>query len=242
MKFLIDKIKLKLLLEQKRDYIGHSIEGIDMVIAAITFMISLICSDFRTIFGINEYVIETLAWVIAIAILVYGIHQIYKSSKLRYNHEILFHDIENLNEVIHAFSIIAIKDTFNTFPNRYLLYYDKAWECWFFFSIKTSEYDNENFIREKLSNMIKVDSQKIILKYISARIQPKYSERDKIQKVYQHSLYLGEIVDFSDLLKNDTFDIDGVSFKWWTLEELESDDNILQKNSDVISYIKEKIS
>lgn len=33
MKMLIDKIKLKLLLEEKRDYINHSIDGIDIVIS-----------------------------------------------------------------------------------------------------------------------------------------------------------------------------------------------------------------
>ena len=72
MKMLIDKIKLKLLLEEKRDYINHSIDGIDIVIS------------------------------------------------------------ENLDEVIHKFSIVAVKDNYNEYANRFLLYYDTAWRCWFF--------------------------------------------------------------------------------------------------------------
>ncbi len=96
---------------------------------------------------------------------------------------------EKQNEVIHAFSIIAIKDTFNHFSNRYLLYYDKVWECWFFFSFKTVETENENFVNQRLSNMLKVNKETIQIKYVSDRLQPKYSERDHIHKIYQHSLY-----------------------------------------------------
>ena len=152
------------------------------------------------------------------------------------------YDIENLNEIFHRFSLIAIKDDFEEFSNKFLLYYDEIWKCWFFFSFSTTDYDNEENIIQRLSNKLKVNRDSISLKYITTRIQPKFSERDKVQKVYQHSLYRGKILDFpSDMLCNE-FEIDGTRYKWWTIEEMEQDLEIMEKNKDVVSFVKEKIN
>lgn len=242
MKMLIDKIKLKLLLEQKREYIRHPKEGIDILITAILYIVSLLCSDFKSVFGINPLVIQTLAWVIAVILIVYGLYRLIKSCKLKYDHNKLLYDIENLNEIFHRFSLIAIKDDFEEFSNKFLLYYDEIWKCWFFFSFSTTDYDNEENIIQRLSNKLKVNRDSISLKYITTRIQPKFSERDKVQKVYQHSLYRGKILDFpSDMLCNE-FEIDGTRYKWWTIEEMEQDLEIMEKNKDVVSFVKEKIN
>ena len=242
MKMLIDKIKLKLLLEQKREYIKHPKEGIDILITAILYIVSLLCSDFKSVFGINSLIIQTLAWVIAVILIVYGFYKLIKSSKLKYDHNKLLYDIENLNEIIHRFSLIAIKDDFETFSNKFLLYYDAVWKCWFFFSFSTTDYDNEESIIQRLSNKLKVNRDCISLKYITTRIQPKFSEPDQVQKVYQHSLYRGKISDFPpDMLCNE-FEIDGTRYKWWTIEEMEQDIEIMEKNRDVVSFVKEKIN
>lgn len=242
MKLLIDKLKLKLLLEKKRAYIGNNLDGLDVLFTAIIYMISLLCSEFKDIFGINRYVIGTLAWGLAFGILFYGIYRLWRSRHCRYNHEILFHEIENLNEVLHRFSIVAVKDSFNPYPNRFLLHYDEVWKCWFFFSFHTSEYQNEENIKQRLSNQLKIDPRYISIQYISDRVQPKYSERDRVNKVYQHSLYQGIVAQFPDSLKQDEFELDGVRYRWWTIEEMEQDENIQEKNRDVVAFVKEKIS
>ena len=38
--------------------------------------------------------------------------------------------IDNVNT--HNHSIIVIKDIFNDFSNKYLVYYDSKWDCKFF--------------------------------------------------------------------------------------------------------------
>ena len=238
---LIDKIKLKLLLEQKRNYIKSSIDGVDVVISAIIYMVSLLCSDFNTIMGIDQRVISTLAWVLAFVILFYGVRKIIISSGCRYNHNMLYKDIENLDEVLHKFSLIAIKDDFNDFANKILLYYDNSWECWFLFSFHTSEYQNEESILQRLSNKLKIDKSLMKVNYISDRLQAKYSEKDHVNKVYQHSLYQGVIAKFPEMMKKDEFEIEGTKYKWWTIEEMEVDENIMKKNGDVVSFVKEKI-
>lgn len=241
MKLLINKLKLKLLLEEKRDSIRHSTEGIDIIISAILYIVSLLCSDFRSIGNVNALVIETLAWVIAVLLLLYGLYKIIYSHKHKYDHHMLYTDIENLNEIIHPFSIVAIKDTFNTYANRYLLYYDKAWDCWFFFSFHTAQQQNEESITRRLSNKLKIDPTDINIQYITDRLQPKFSEKDQINKVYQHSLYQGIIAQYPDFMTQDEFDIDGTLYRWHTIEQMEDDTNIMSKNKDVVSFVKEKI-
>lgn len=242
MKMLIDKIRLKLLLEQKRDYIKHSVEGIDILITAVVYIFSLLCCEFKPIFGIDKMVVTTLAWVFAVIILVYGIYKIIVSSRHRYSHEKMFHEIENLDEVLHKFSIVAVKDSYHEYANKYLLYYDKAWNCWFFFNFPTSEYQNEESLTQRLSNVLKISTANIKMVAVSDRIQPKYSERDHVNKVYQHSLYQGVISEFPDFMKQDEFELEGTKYKWWTISDMETDEEIMAKNKDVVSFVKEKIS
>ena len=80
-----------------------------------------------------------------------------------------------------------------------------------------------------------------MIKYIADRMQPKYSERDKINKIYQHSLYQAIITEFPPFMKADEFTIEGIKYKWWTISDMEKDPEIWQKNNDVISFVKEKI-
>lgn len=69
----------------------------------------------------------------------------------------------------------------------------------------------------------------------------KYSEKDHVNKVYQHSLYQGVVAKFPEIMKKDEFEIEGTKYKWWTIEEMEADENIMKKNGDVVSFVKEKI-
>jgi hypothetical protein len=241
MKLLIDKIKLKLLLEEKRDFVGNKIEGIDTFLAGLFFLLSLLCSDYHDIGPVNGVVIKTLAFVIGLSASLYGIKKICVSIIYKYDHKILYHDIENLNEITHPFSIVAIKDTFNEFSNRFLLYYDEAWKCWFFFSFKTIETQNEENIKTRLSNLLHIEKKNIDLQYKLERIQPKYSIKDNINKVYLHRLYQGYISDFPEVYKNNQFEINGVKFKWMTISEMENDSTIKKINQDVVSMVKDKI-
>lgn len=241
MKLLIDKIRLRLLLEEKREYINRPIDGIDTIVTALIYIASLLCSDFHGVFGVDKNVIATFAWIFAFGFLFYGVYQVFISLHRRYNHNALFADIENLNEILHRFSVVAIKDSFQDFPNRFLLYYDDAWSCWFFPNFHTSEFQNEQSICQRLSNQLKVDSKSILLRYIADRVQSKYSERDKINKVYQHSLYQATLFSFPEVMKSDEFSIDGINYKWWTISDMEKDPVLFQKNNDVISFVKEKL-
>ena len=79
----------------------------------------------------------------------------------------------------------------------------------------------------------------INLKYITSKIHEKYSESDKMNKIYSHKFYLADIEDFSEIMKKDVFEIDGRTYYWMSMSELESDQNVLKKNNDIINYVKE---
>ena len=144
--------------------------------------------------------------------------------------------IDNVNT--HNHSIIVIKDTFNEFSNRFLVYNDTKWDCKFFLNYKEN-INNESYIKEHLSNELKIPGDCINLKYVTSKIHEKYSESDKMNKIYSHKFYLADIVDFSEILKNDVFEIDGRTYYWMSMSELESDQNVLKKNNDIVSYVKE---
>jgi hypothetical protein len=242
MKLLIDKIKLKLLLEEKREYVGTKIEGFDTLMAGIFFLLSLLCSDYHDIGSISGIALKTIAFIIGLIATIYGAKKILMSLIHKYDHKILYHDIENLNEITHPFSIVAIKDTFNEFSNRFLLYYDTSWKCWFFFSFKTLETQNEENVKTRLSNLLHIDKKNIALQYKLERIQPKFSVKDNVDKVYLHRLYQATISEFPEACKESRFEIDGTRFCWMTVAEMEADSDIMKVNQDVISMVKDKIA
>ena len=75
-------------------------------------------------------------------------------NKDKIGHKQLMTDIKDLDEVTHSFSLVAIKNTFEEFPNQFLLYLDSKWDCWFFpnYATKEDEIENRENIIERLSN------------------------------------------------------------------------------------------
>lgn len=155
-----------------------------------------------------------------------------------YSFKDLLTDINNLNEITHGHSIVVIKDSFQQFPNRYLVYEDKRWNCDFFLNYKEN-INNEDFIKNHISNELKINLDSIKLSYVGQRVHEKYSESAKEKKVYSHKFYLATIDTFPDFMKADSFECDGKKYKWLSISELEQDTNVQEKNLDILNYIKE---
>lgn len=64
------------------------------------------------------------------------------------------------------------------------------------------------------------------LEYRDDAIHHKYSESDKKDKYYHHSLYNCVIKEFSNELTQKNFTIDGIKYTWMTIEEMEKDPSI----------------
>ena len=59
MKILIDKVKLNLLLEQKKNYIGKKVTW-DSIMSAISFLASAIFASYKDIWGIPMGIVFTV--------------------------------------------------------------------------------------------------------------------------------------------------------------------------------------
>lgn len=238
MKLLIDEKSLKYLLETKRDCIGFKLSnGIEDTFAGIGFLASLAVAEYKDLGFLSGEIIEVVLAIIGIAYSFRGIIMIVKNVKEPYNQNDMYNDIKKLDEVTHPFSVVAIKDTFNEYPNRYLLYYDERWDCKFFPSYKTVD-NNEDNIKSKLSSELKVDESKIKLEFKTFEIQKKFSVSHNEDRVYDHRAYVAQVTYFSDLMKKDEFEIEGKKYCWMTIHDMEKDERIMQINADVVGLIK----
>ena len=154
-------------------------------------------------------------------------------------HELLLNDIENLDKIQHDHSLVIIYNRDMVGTKRFLVYDDERWDCKLFLNYKTQARNNEAALLEKVSADLQIDKSQIHCRYITSRIQEKYSVSHKENRVYNHRLYeicidnLSEISQKNDFLKN------GKHFYWMTLGEMAKDDNIAKKNLDVIDFVKE---
>lgn len=238
MKLLIDEKSLKYLLETKRDCIGYKLSnGIEDTFAGIGFLASLAVAEYKDLGFLSGEIIKVVLAIIGIAYSFRGIIMIVKNVKEPYNQNDMYNDIKKLDEVTHPFSVVAIKDTFNEYPNRYLLYYDERWDCKFFPSYKTVD-NNEDNIKSKLSSELKVDESKIKLEFKTFEIQKKFSVSHNEDRVYDHRAYVAQVTYFSDLMKKDEFEIEGKKYCWMTIHDMEKDERIMQINADVVGLIK----
>lgn len=237
MQLLIDKTKLELLLVKKKQHIGKTLT-LDSLMSSISFLISVYFASYETVWGISGNTLKVLFSILGIIFLFKSIYDLWKNKKCNYTYNDLFADINTLNEITHNHSIIIVKDSFNKFPNRFLVYDDKVWECRLFINYNENE-NNEAFIKSHLSSELKVDISDITLKFTTMKIHEKLSQRDKINKMYCHKFYLADIKEFPQCAKDDTFTIGGKTYHWVTIEDLEADENAMAKNSDIISFVKE---
>ena len=239
MQLLIDSTKLEALLQRKQDYIGYKKLDQSCNVANALFVM----------YGGFSASPETSLWAKVIVIIVggFGLYwsgcAMVKAIKNTYNADLLQHDIENLNAIEHPFSLIAIKDTFNKYSHRYLLYYDNRWGLNLFPNYKTQVVEEENVanIIKRLSSDLQVAPELITVERKGFELRTKYSVSDKVQKVYEHTLYQATIKKLPKKLQADSFMIGDRKYSWWSIDKMEADEDIREHNLDVVELVKHNI-
>ena len=240
MRLLIDKTDLELLLEKKREYIGKKVT-IDTIIAGVSFLLSAFTASYNDILGISGIVLKTIFCVIGMAYIIKIIFDIIDMYKNKYDHNILAQDIISLNKIQHNHSLIAIKDTFDNESQRFLVYDDERWDCKLFLNYKTSDYDNEAYVTENISADLGIAKRNISCKYITSKVQEKYSVSHNENRIYNHRLYEVTIHKFPEIMKKADFVVNGKHYYWMTIEEMEKDKRIMSVNMDVVDFVKENL-
>lgn len=172
-------------------------------------------------------------------LITWSIWQMVKSDN--YSMEKLQKDIQGLNEITHPFSLVAIMDTFHEHPNKFLVYYDRKWKCKFLLNYKTAAEHDEASICARLAQELQINLEDITIGKCAERIQKKFNPNEEIEKTYLHTLYNVKIANFPEKYKQSIFEVDGKSFYWMSISEMEQDKDILEKNMDVLSLVKECI-
>lgn len=242
MNLLINECELKLLLEKKRNFIGNKVT-FDTIIAGISFLLSAITATYDDIFNCKNsgLVIKTIFCFIGIIYLLKIIYDIVQAHNNKYNHEFLLKDIEGLNMIQHNHSLVAIRNTFDNTTDKFLVYYDERWDCKLFPNYKTVDSDNESSLIDYISADLGCDKRKISCKYITSRIQEKYSYSHNENRTYHHRLYEISISHFPEKITYNDFSINGRHYYWMSIPEMENDTNIMKKNKEVVDFIKENI-
>lgn len=139
----------------------------------------------------------------------------------------------------HNHSLIIIKNSAPGIKTKYLTYYDERWDCKLFPNLKTADKDNEAFIISNLSNDLGIPKKEIKCKYISSRVQEKYSVSHNENRVYNHRLYEVEFKNIPKIMNKNDFSINSRHYYWMTISEMEKNDNIMKKNMEVVDFVKE---
>lgn len=166
--------------------------------------------------------------IVGVTFTIKAVVDICKSKKNSYTYDDLLKDINTLNEITHNHSIVVIRDSFNEYPNRFLVYYDPQWKCKLFINYKDN-VNNESYIKDHLFRELKVDKSAIKVDYVSQNISEKISRRDNQKKVYCHKLFLATIENFPEDMKQDTFICDGRTYHWESIIQLEKDNAAMEK-------------
>ncbi len=235
----IEDKSLELLLEKKREYIGNNKFSPINLISGIVLIISAFSSEFNIRMIPSEVLKAALVFLGIIEIWL-ELRILHKEKQSPYGKDALLMDIKKLDHVVKRYSIIAVHDSFNEHSRKFLLYYDKGWDCKFFLNYPTSEdgtNDRVNIIKH-LANDLGIAEKDIDVVFKGAQQHEKYSTEHDEWRTYKHSIYEANITQFPRIEKNKTFKIDGKVYFWMTLDEMLDDDRIKAHNSDVVNLVK----
>lgn len=152
---------------------------------------------------------------------------------------------EKRDDFLDKIKIIAQQKNVKTTPSnpvtsaekKYLVYYDERWDCKLFLNYKTVDRADEESVINKVSADLNVDKSQINCRYISSKVQEKYSESHQENRIYNHRLYEIKIQVFPEDEQKENFVVNGRHYYWMSISDMERDPNIVKKNLDVIDFV-----
>lgn len=235
----IDEKDLKLYLEKNKKKIeSGKIKGIVDAFSGFSLIVTLSSGDFSGITIFPPIYFEIFAWTFAIAFMVYGIAKFIFSKINGIKIVQIYESIEKLDmKKRHEFVIILKKNS--SVKGEYLLSYSPRWKCKLFPDYKINDkFDSDD--TEKVSSFIKGflnwDINPNMIRYIGCLNSEKYSVGNKITKKYYFHFYMTTIDTLQT--KSKPFKYNGKKFYWLTLDKMYKNKNIVNKNADVLDFIR----
>ncbi len=190
MRWLIPSERYKDLLEKREKYIGRNFtESLSTLVSGAAMIIGAVLSDYSSLSGALRLTVMFANYALALGLTIGGVIMTILAAHDRYTAKRLYEETADLNEIEHRYSIVAVKDTFQKYPSRFLLYYDKRWRCNFFFSFPTAETDEKDIldISTRLSGALQIPAQQIQLEKRGFDLSRKYSVSHEENRTYAHT-------------------------------------------------------
>ena len=240
MQLNIDDNSLHDLLQSKKEYIGGSwINGILNTIGGISLALAVYSAK------IEFLLIDVLLYFMALGIGIFGIYQIIKySGKRAYDFEKLYEDIKKLNTFDNQYSLVAILNDFEgESSNKVLLkYFPNNWNTYMFLSYRSAPENDKNNVISRVAKSLKIEKKHIKAEFLTEiPNQQKYSPDRKLVRPYHNKYYKVSICEFPEFLKQHEFTLEGIKYKWMTIDEMREDNQIQANNADVLREFEKYI-
>lgn len=109
-------------------------------------------------------------------------------------------------------------------------------------SFRTAYKNDPENVANRVTANLKIKREDVEVIYLTEEsYQPKYSLEYKADRMYDNKYYQVFIKTFPEKLKQPSFSIDKVDYKWMTLEEMWKDDKIKKNNADVLTIFEKYI-
>lgn len=220
----VDEEKLRDLLSRRKKYFRSTGDIVASGVALGSYIMTII----YTFIGVKE--IPKVPLILGIIMLaIYAGIFIYSIVFSRYSIESFYKDITACNNE-HNFSLILLKDN----KGRFLLKYDKRWKTFLFPYTRTKEDDVSN-----IKNFAKESLNLSPIEILTTKEDDftKHSVSANMTKTYHHIFYNCSYNE-NQLPGKDCFKINGVKYKWFSINNMKENNNLLIKNKETIVYVE----
>lgn len=149
---------------------------------------------------------------------------------------------ENKSEEIKNAEKHYLLVIYDKYTDKFLTYYDKDWDCYFIMNTK-KKYNTGSlyglFSMLLDTNLDLYEERIKDVKYLKTYTFSKFCIPENKDKCYKHSYWQVLIEGFDEKETGTIFGRNGIEYKWLSLGEMISDNNIYKINSDVIKHLIE---
>lgn len=218
----IDEGKLQDILSRRKVHIKSYGTVLEAAIALLSYVVSILLS------GILNAGFKTQI-AVAIITLLYLIILFLSIRGSRYSVQELYNDIISSSDT-HSFSLLVIKNS----RGQYLLQKNRRWHT-FLLPFQHTKESNDSEAVLAFSKVIGLESPKIE-KVLETDIT-KHSVSSNMSKTYHHTFYSLSFSGTQNLAKK-AFKANGEKFRWYSIEEMKCDKDMMLKNKETIEFIE----
>lgn len=219
----INEGKLQDILSRRKSHIKSHATIVEASFAFLSYIVSILLSGVLS----ADTKMKVAVGIITIAYIVVFYLSIRGS---KYSVQELYNDIVSAAD-IHAFSLLVIKDS----HGRFLLKKNNRWKTFLLPFSHTKENEDSASILNFTKETIGVPAPSI-QKQLETDIT-KHSVSSNMSKTYHHTFYQISF-DEKALPQKKTFRVNGEKYRWYSIEDMKADHDMMLKNKETIDFIE----